>query len=95
MHPVAQKKPNAWGLYDVLGNRWHWFWGGPTGGYGDASTDDHIVYGGTYNTPANGNGARLSNIMISRGAEGVRFALIREETPMPKGHPDPMAKPSK
>ena len=38
MHPVAQKKPNAWGLYDVIGNRWHWLWVGSTGGYGDLST---------------------------------------------------------
>jgi len=87
VHPVAQKRANAWGLHDVIGNRWHWFWRAGAG-YGNDSTKDHIVYGGTYHAESGGNGARLANIMISDKPEGARFALIRADSPVPKGHPE-------
>ena len=56
--------------------------------YGNDSMKDHIVYDGTYHAESGGNGARLANIMISDKAEGARFALIRAESPAPKGHPE-------
>jgi sulfatase modifying factor 1 len=39
-HPVAQKAPNAWFLYDMSGNVWEWVWDRYSDSYLGAETQD-------------------------------------------------------
>jgi formylglycine-generating enzyme required for sulfatase activity len=55
-HPVAQKQPNAWGLYDMTGNLWQWcrdWYGSYPGGNltdptGPATGTDRVNRGGSF-----------------------------------------------
>jgi formylglycine-generating enzyme required for sulfatase activity len=61
-HPVGQKKPNAWGLYDVHGNVWEWCLDMWHSGYEEAPNDgsawteagtfEPVMRGGSFVNPA-------------------------------------------
>jgi formylglycine-generating enzyme required for sulfatase activity len=75
-HPVATKQPNAWGLYDMIGNVWEWcnnWWydytvESQTDPVGPAEGMNRVQRGGMY-TPVSG-GYSFSASLRSANREG-------------------------
>ena len=86
--PVGQKKPNAWGLYDMSGSVWEWCQDWYGRGYpedkhavdpkGPASGSDRVVRGGSwYAPPEVCRSARRAGCSPSYRRRFVGFRLVR------------------
>ena len=87
-HPVAQKLPNDWGLYDMSGNVWEWVWDwyAPYPGDGETRVDpvgpasgkQRIRRGGSWHYPENFTRVSYRCTEIpSRGTTVLGFRLAR------------------
>ncbi len=84
-HPVGQKKPNGFGLYDMLGNVWQWCqdWFGPypsepvTDPQGASSGDKHPTRGGCYYCDVvHERAARRNRDLEDHSSRSIGFRIV-------------------
>lgn len=71
-HPVAQKAPNAWFLYDLSGNVWEWVWDRYSDSYQGAETQDPRGTGTGVNRVQRG-GSFIDEAVFARVAYRARL----------------------
>ena len=89
-HPVGEKEPNAWGLYDMHGNVWEWCNDWYDSGYyaspqtadpvGSSSGSSRVYRGGSWGYSA--WGCRSANRLRYLGAgpyDGIGFRVVRRQ----------------